>query len=144
MIEFVTRARIDRSIEDVFAYVSSPENLPHWNSAVRAVRRTSAGEDAVGSTYWMARDLPTGPAENELEITGHEPPRAFSIRTTSGPTPFVYRYTFSPSDGGTLVELHAAVELSGLAARLGPLAKRAIKSGVDDNLRTLKTILERV
>lgn len=144
MIEFVTRVRIDRTIEDVFAYVANPENFPHWNTAVRAVRRTSAGEDAVGSTYWMARDLPTGPAENELEITGHEPPSAFSIRTTSGPTPFVYRYTFSPRDRGTLVELHAAVELSGLAARLGPLAKRAIKSGVDDNLRILKTTLERV
>jgi len=82
----------------------------------------------------MIRLLPSGQAENELEITAYERPRGFAIRTSSGPTPFVYRYAFSPSDGGTLVELDAEVELPGVAALAGPLARRAVKRGVDDNL----------
>jgi hypothetical protein len=90
----------------------------------------------------MERDLPTGRAENELEITLHEPPGKFAIRTASGPTPFVYRYALSRSDGGTLLELDAEVELSGVAALAGPLARRAVKKGVDENFDTLKRVLE--
>ena len=38
--------------------------------------------------------------------------------------------------------LAAEVELEGPAALLGPLARRAVKKGVDDNFTTLKQILE--
>ena len=143
MIRFETSVRIERPVDEVFAYVSEPENFPRWNSAVRTVRKTSAGEDPVGSTYVMTRQLPGGQAENELEITVHERPREFAIRTLSGPTPFVYRYAFSPSDGGTLLELDAEVELPGTAALVAPLARRAVKRGVDDNFATLKDTLEK-
>jgi len=143
MIRFETSVRIERPVDEVFAYVSEPENFPRWNSAVRTVKKTSSGEAPVGSTYAMTRQLPSGQAENELEITAYERSREFAIRTLSGPTPFVYRYTFSSSDGGTLLQLDAEVELPGIAALAGPLARRAVKTGVDDNFATLKDALER-
>ena len=143
MIRFETSVRIERPVDEVFAYVSDPENFPRWNSAVQTVRKTSSGGDPVGSTYAMTRQLPGGQAENELEITAHERPQAFAIRTLSGPTPFIYRYAFSPTDGGTLLELDAEVELPGAAALVGPLARRAVKRGVDDNFTRLKHALER-
>jgi uncharacterized protein YndB with AHSA1/START domain len=143
VISFETSVQIERPIDEVFAYVSDPENFPRWNSAVRTVRKTSSGDEPVGSTYAMTRVLPTGRAENELEIAVYERPREFGIRTLSGPTPFVYRYTLSPRHGGTFVELDAEVELSGAPALVGPLARRAVKRGVDDNFATLKDVLER-
>ena len=142
MIRFQTSVRIARPAEEVFVYVSEPENFPFWNSAVQTVRKTSSGEEPVGATYAMIRRLPSGQAENALEITVCEHPREFAIRTLSGPTPFAYRYAFSPSDGGTLVELDGDVELPGVAALAGPLARRAVKRGVDDNFATLKRVLE--
>lgn len=143
MIRFQTSVRIERPIDEVFAYVSEPENFPRWNSAVRTVRKTSSGEHPVGATYSMTRQLPSGQAENDLEITAYERPREFAIRTLSGPTPFAYRYAFSPSDEGTLVELDAEVELPGAVALVEPLARRAVKRGVDDNFASLKDTLER-
>ena len=74
MIAFETNVRINRRIEEVFAYVSDPLNFPRWNSAVKAVRKTSVGEDGVASTYSMERELPTGRAINELEVVASEPP----------------------------------------------------------------------
>ena len=142
MITFETDVRIERPIEEVFAYVSDPLNFPRWNSAVEAVRKTSAGESDVGSTYLMERQLPTGRASNELEIVAHERPKAFAIRATSGPTPFVYRYRFSSESGGTVVQLDAEVELQGTAALLGKLARPAVKKGVDENFAALKELLE--
>jgi uncharacterized membrane protein len=143
VITFETDVHIERPIEEVFAYVSDPRNFPHWNSAVEAVRMTSAGENGAGATYSMDRHLPSGRAVNELEIVAHQPPRAFAIRTTSGPTPFVYFYRFSAEKAETVVQLNAEVELQGAAAFLPRLARHAVRSGVADNLARLKAILER-
>jgi uncharacterized protein YndB with AHSA1/START domain len=140
VIAFETDVRINRPIEDVFAYVCDPLNFPRWNSAVKAVRKTSVGEDGVASTYSMERELPTGRAINELEVVASEPPRRFAIRTTAGPTPFLYRYRFSAENGGTVVNFDAQLELESAADFLPQLARRLVKKG--DNLATLKQILE--
>ena len=124
MINLKTSVRIARPIDEVFAYVSDPTRFPAWNSAVRSVRQTS------GTTYEMERDLPTGRAHNELEIVTRYPPAEFAIRTTSGPTPFLYRYRFSEEPAGTLIEFDAEIQLPRLA---GPLIKR----GIEANLATL-------
>jgi uncharacterized protein YndB with AHSA1/START domain len=142
MIAFETDVRIDRRIEDVFAYLSDPLNFPRWNSAVRAVSKTSAGENGAASTYSIERELPSGRAANDLEVVASEPPREFAIRTTAGPTPFLYRYELSAENGETVLSLDAEVELPGAAAFLPRLARRLVKKGVNDNLATLKHILE--
>jgi ligand-binding SRPBCC domain-containing protein len=142
MITFETSTRINRPLEEVFAYVSEPRNLPRWNSAVQAVRRTSAGDSGVASTYLMERALSTGRAVNELEVVTREWPREFAIRTTGGPTPFRYRYGFSAENDETVVHLKAEIDLIGPATLVPQLARRAVKNGVDDNFATLKQILE--
>jgi uncharacterized protein YndB with AHSA1/START domain len=133
MINFDTSVRIARPVDDVFTFLADPTRFPVWNSAVTSVRRTSA------TTYTMRRELPTGGAENELEVVELAPPAVFAIRTTSGPTPFAYRYTLTGEPGATVVALDAEVEL-GL---LGPIAARAVRRGVDANLATLRDALER-
>jgi uncharacterized protein YndB with AHSA1/START domain len=142
-VNFDTRVRIRRPIEDVFDYLSDPANFPDWNSAVRAVRAISQTPKDVGSTYSMERELPGGRAENELEIVALDSPREFTIRTTSGPTPFRYRYQLRSENGETIVSLDAEVELEGAAAFTAPLARRAVRKGVDDNFAALKKLLER-
>jgi uncharacterized protein YndB with AHSA1/START domain len=141
-VHFETSVRIERPVEEVFDYVADPGNFPRWNSAVQSVRETAPGREGAETTYVMERDLPGGRAQNELEIVDWDRPAAFAIRTTSGPTPFTYRYRFSTEEGLTALELSAEVELSGIAGALGPLASRGVKRGVDSNLADLKRILE--
>ena len=124
MINLKTSVRIERPIEEAFAYVSDPLRFPAWNSAVRSVRQTSS------STFEMERDLPTGRAHNPLEIVVLDPPAEFVIRTTSGPTPFLYRYRFSEDGAGTRLGFEAEIQMPRLA---GPLIKR----GIEANLATL-------
>jgi uncharacterized membrane protein len=142
VIAFETNIRIDRPVEEVFAYVSEPLNFPDWNSGVETMRKTSAGEGGVVSRYVMERELPTGRATDELDVVASEPPRQFAIRAITGPTPFLYRYRFAAANGETTVHLDAEVELPGPASLLSQLARRAVKNGVDQNLATLKQILE--
>jgi carbon monoxide dehydrogenase subunit G len=141
-VNFKTSVRIERAVDEVFEYVADPRNFPRWNSAVQEVQQTSPGTDGAGATYSMVRELPGGRAENELEVLASLRPTEFDIRTTSGPTPFVYLYRFTDEGSTTLVELTAEVELGGLAGALGPLASRAVKRGVDSNFADLKRILE--
>jgi hypothetical protein len=68
MIAFETSVAVHGPLEDVFAYVSDPRNVPDWNSAVQAMLPTAPGSSTVGSTYSMQRRLPSGPATNQLEI----------------------------------------------------------------------------
>jgi carbon monoxide dehydrogenase subunit G len=123
VITFETSVRVERPIEDVFDFVSDPTRFPIWNSAVHAVHRTSGEAGRLGSTYSMERDLPIGQVENGLEVFAREHPSVFGIRTTSGPTPFVYRYRFACDGADTVVHLDASVELPGAAAVLGRLAR---------------------
>jgi uncharacterized protein YndB with AHSA1/START domain len=142
VITFETSVRIRRPIEEVFSYVADPLTFPRWNSAVEAVRKTSAAENGVASTYSIERALPSGHAVNELEVVASQRPREFAIRTTAGPTPFLYRYRFSAEEEETVVSLDAEVELPGAASLLPPIARRLVKNGVDANFATLKQILE--
>jgi hypothetical protein len=142
VISFETSVRIERPIEDVFAFVSDPLLFPRWNSAVQAVNNTSGVTGEVASTYSMRRELPTGQVENDLEVLVRERPSEFVIRTTSGPTPFLYHYGFASDGAGTVVHLQASVELPGVGGVLGPLAARGVKRGVDTNFAALKRALE--
>jgi carbon monoxide dehydrogenase subunit G len=141
-VNFETSIRIERPLQEVFDYASDPLTFPAWNSAVQSVAETSPGRDGVGATYVMHRQLPDGAAENELEVVERTAPTDFTIRTTSGPTPFTYRYSFSEEGGATSIALAAEVQLGGLAGALGPLASRAVKRGVEANFADLKRILE--
>jgi uncharacterized protein YndB with AHSA1/START domain len=131
-ISFTTTITIARPIDDVFARLADPAGFPAWNSAVERVQARGDGR------YVMHRRLPSGAAVNELEVIERIPPTAFRVRTTSGPTPFLYHYALEATHGGTLVTLRAEAEVPGPAV----LVKHAVKRGVDANLATLKSILE--
>ena len=142
-MNFETSVRIDRPMDQVFDYVSDPINFPRWNSAVQSVQRISAGDDGVGATYRMERELPGGRSENELEVLPVQRPTEFEIRTTSGADAVRLSLPRSRKMGATtVVELAAEVELGGIAGALGPLASRAVKRGVDSNFADLKRFLE--
>jgi uncharacterized membrane protein len=143
MIRFQTSIRIACPIKHVFSYVSDPCNLPTWNSAVRSVREATPDSDTrEGSMYVMERDLPIGRATNGLEVVTTRRSDEFTIRTTSGPTPFAYRFIFSSQEGATVVQLDAQVNLGVASLLLSPVLRHAVRNGVDDNLATLKAHLE--
>jgi uncharacterized membrane protein len=137
MIGVETRVEIERPIGEVFDYVSDPRNLPAWNSAVRSVRPLGT------RTYLMERDLPSGAAANEIEVIARVPQREFVFRTTSGTTPFAYRIRFTAIEPATVMELDVSASLGPVGDLLGPLARGMVKRGVDENLASLKALLER-
>jgi carbon monoxide dehydrogenase subunit G len=126
---------IDRSPEDVFAYLTDVSNLPKWQSGVHSARRE--GTEIHESRHMLGRELST-----TLEIEEEEPPRVFALRAVNSPVPFSVRHELEPSGGGTRLTVTGEGDaglLPGFAA--GIMARRAEKQFRKDFER-LKRLLE--
>ena len=144
---FETTITINRPAAEVFDVLADTEQTPLWYEAVVSAAKTSPGPVGRGSRYRLVRSLPGGLVENEVEITDYEPGRRVTLTSVSGPTPFRYRSTLEPAKRGagtsvTLVGDITTEGLPGVPAALAPLATRAFKHGMGQNLAALKRIVE--
>ncbi len=105
---------INRPIEEVFEYVSTPENDPTWVSASLRHERTSPGPIRVGMTTqedvkFLGRTL----RDTSWGVIEYEPPTVVAYRATSGlASGAVVRADVNPSraapDSRTLSKLSRA------------------------------------
>jgi carbon monoxide dehydrogenase subunit G len=126
---------IDRSPEDVYAFLTDVTNLPKWQSGVYSARRE--GSQIHESRHMLGRELRT-----TLEIDEEDPPRVFALRALDSPVPFTVRHELEPSGGGTRLTVTGEGDvgmLPGFAA--GIMARRAEKQFRKDFER-LKKLLE--
>jgi hypothetical protein len=132
---------IEKPIEEVFRFVAKGENGSLWNSAVKDVKKISEGPVNVGTKYRMMRELPSGRVEKTYQVVEYEENKNLSIKIISGPTPFLYRYSFKPAGYATELSLEAEVEKEGLVEVLGTKGRiapefvlaRFVKRGVEEN-----------
>ncbi|MEV6895989.1 SRPBCC family protein [Amycolatopsis sp. NPDC051372] len=142
---FELTMEIDTPPKEVFEFVADFTTMPQWYSAVQRVDRTG-DNTGIGTRYEVHRNLPGGPARNEVAITELTPEKEVTFTSLSGPTPFVYRYKVEPTRGKTQLTLEGTISgagLSGPAALLGPLAEKLFKRGMQDNLGALAEILQK-
>ena len=135
---------IERPIEEVFAYVSTPENDPTWVSVSIRNQRTSPGPMRVGLTIeedvkifgWTSRD--------SWEVTQYEPPTVIAYRATSGLLcGCVVRLRCEPVEGATRLTHAVEYEPRGIYYKtIAPLMLWASKQLIASMDRTLKDLLE--
>jgi hypothetical protein len=143
MATFVNTLTIARPIEDVFGFLADLENLPTWNHALVTTRRTSEGPLGVGSTFRQNRSLPA-PAEEYLHVTRFEAPSALGVAGDLGPFQAEIDYTLDTVAGGTRLTNRITLTAPRRALALAlPALTPTIKASVGDNLRVLRSLLER-
>ena len=130
----------------VFDRLARVEDTPQWYSAVQRVEHLSGPPAGLGSRYRFVRQLPSGQAVNEVEITEYERPAVFTLRSRSGPTPFTYRYLLAPNQqGGTRLRLEGDISGEGLSGPLSlfaPLASTLFERGMRSNMELFKRLVE--
>ena len=129
---------IERPPEDVYAFLSDPENLPRWQSEVLEVRRESDTRFREVRTFVGRR------IESTLEVTAAEPGREFSLRSASGPVRFSVRHLLEPAgEGRTRLRVVGETEGAGGLFKLGGrLLRRAAERRFHEDFARLKAILE--
>ena len=78
-------ALIDRSVDDVFAFVADQGNAVRWQSGLVEVRRITDGPIGVGTRHAFVRKLLGRKLEAHNEYVAYEPPRTVTFETVTGP-----------------------------------------------------------
>jgi uncharacterized protein YndB with AHSA1/START domain len=133
---------IERSVEDVFAYVSDQTNAVHWQAGLVEVRRLTDGPIGVGTRHTIVRTFMGRRLAVENEYIAFEPGRRIAFRTTSGPMPLEASYLVEAVADGTRVTSTIAMEASGFVSLAEPLIAAGLRREMDAAFRELKRVLE--
>jgi uncharacterized protein YndB with AHSA1/START domain len=142
MVDRSDSIRIDRPVEDVFAYVTDVTNDSAWHTDVLEARKTSEGPIGIG-TIWHTRFRPTmGISEGDMEVVSFEPNRMQVMRGQIGPMQPTLTYLFEPSDGGTKFTRRVQIKVSGMMKVMQPLIGMMLPKQNRGFLANLKRVLE--
>jgi carbon monoxide dehydrogenase subunit G len=124
---------IERTPEDVFAYLTDVSNVPAWQSGVKS----SALHDGrvEESRTLLGREMDT-----TLEIVEQEEPRLFTLRALNGPVRFTVRHELEAANGGTRLTVTAEGDVPGGWAT--GLVARKVEQQFRKDFERLKRILE--
>jgi uncharacterized membrane protein len=138
VLEFENTIRIDRPVEEVFAFLSDFENIPKWNYYVLEVRQLSEGSIGVGTTYHQVRKSD----QQDLRIIEFEPGHTVAVKTLPQSSPDL-EMRFTLYEEGSTTRVRDEWKLNtGRPAIFERLAGGRIKSAVAENLAKLKELLE--
>jgi carbon monoxide dehydrogenase subunit G len=137
-VKYEHEIEIERAPEDVYAFISNPENLPKWQEDVLDVRRESDTEFTEVRTFVGRR------VESTIEVTKAEPGREFAIRAGAGPVRFAVRHLLEPAgEGRTKLRILAESDSPGGVLKLGGrLLRGTVERRARADFERLKELLE--
>lgn len=133
---------INRSIDDVFAFVSNAENLPRWRATNLETKKTSEGPLAVGSTFKGRFTFLGRQFDGNLQITAYEPNQLYAVKMSEGPFPLETWYALQPTDTGTRLFFTMEGAPGGFFKLAEPLVVSLAKRTYEADLHNLKEMLE--
>ena len=135
---------INLPVEEIFAYISNFENLASWSGAVTSTRHISPEDKLVGSTVQCTISILGKCFDTTYEIVECVPSRYFTFKSISSVAPTLVCYQFEPVEGtGTNVIVDETINFTGgLLGIDEQMIARAIRHQVEEDLQTLKDLLE--
>ena len=141
-MQIVRSTTISRPADQVFTFVSTPENDPKWVPVSLRHEKTSPGPMQVGTrTEEHLRFMGRG-MRYVWEVTAYKPPHLLAYRTISGPMPVTLRLALEPAGSATRLTLGSEVALPGLLKLASPALQWVVARQFEGQLRTLKSLLE--
>jgi uncharacterized protein YndB with AHSA1/START domain len=130
-------------IEQVFAYVGSPEQWPQFETDFVDVKSVSADAKHAGSRYRFKRKMPGGIVEGQFELTNYVHNQSILMQCDwVGPLKPGGGYTLEAVPEGTRITMVERVEVRGPLKLLRPLLAVAFRSAGKTILRNLKHLVE--
>jgi uncharacterized membrane protein len=141
-VKFEHSVVINQPVEIVFAYVANLENLKQWQSGLIESKPVTSGPTGVGSKVAVVRQLLSQRLDGVAEVVAFEPNRVVSVRVTAGPMSVTASNTFEALGNTTRLTSVGELDIEGLLKIAGFLAAGGVKKQMEENLETLKKILE--
>ena len=142
MVKLEGSVVINRPIEEVFAFLTNPENSSQWQGSVLESKQTSEGPRGVGTTGQVVSQFLGRRIESTWEVTEYELNRKTTSKSTSGPVPYELSATLETVDEGTRVTLVGEYEIGGFFKLAEPLVARMGQRQADADFANLKDLVE--
>jgi ligand-binding SRPBCC domain-containing protein len=133
---------IQRPVEEVFAFVTNPENDSRWMMVAVSARKITPGRIGRGSRFQQVATFLGVPIRAVWEITEYEPHKKMSGHVVSGPGRMMGGYAFEPVPAGTQLRKFGEIELPGVFKIAGWWLGVLLQQVLERDLRNLKRLLE--
>ena len=143
VIDVVTHLDVERSADDVFAFVSDQLNAPRWQRGLHEVRRTTDGPIRVGSEHVFVRRFAGLRIESRNRFVEFEPGRYVAFEIPDGAMTGRASYSVEPIDAD---RCHVTSTMQFNVAKwirvAEPLLARVLKRDSRRDEQALKRLLE--
>lgn len=142
MARVQTSVVIERPVDEVFEFVTDPQNEALRGSLIVEQVKTSERPMGVGTRLRNTVKFLGRQFDTTFKITEHEVNKRSSVRTLSGPMPVTGCRIVELVEGGTRFTQITEGEVGGFFRLTEPLVIRAARRQYDTDLATLRDILE--
>jgi len=142
MINLEFGTLIDRPVKDVFDFVSNPNNMSKWNSAVVSIQQVTPGAVGVGTKFKTVGEAMGRKLEGEMEVKSFEPGAKCGFQLHAGPMEMNLTMSFKTVGTGTKLNLNVEGNPAGIFKLAEGAMTGQIKSLMEGNLERLKSVLE--
>ena len=133
---------IDRSPEEIFAFMMDFRSASRWRNMVRRMEVVGGGPVHEGSKMLMTMDVMGKTLELEAEVWRYEPPHRFGMRNTRQGITGIFEYVLEPNATGTLVTFTCDIRPHGLMWLTLPLLLPGNRQRYRDQLAALKRAID--
>lgn len=135
--------RIERPIDEVFAFIADPTNDPQWCPNVQSVEQIAGDGPGAGASYHVVHDPMGKPVDLRYDIVAYEPARRLVMRQDDHLGTFTTSYLLE-ADGGGATRLVQASQLrfKGFGRVIAPVIRLFVMKGNREQFARLKALLE--
>jgi carbon monoxide dehydrogenase subunit G len=141
-IRVATAVRIGRDADDVFTFIATPENLAHWDPAIRDVQRLDDGPLRQGSRLVVTAEEAGQRVRLETHVTEFEPGRLLGVAGTFRGIPLRLRWRLRPDGSGTELTTEAEADVGGFMALAGGMIRGMVEERLEAAQASVKESLE--
>lgn len=133
---------VERPRADVARYAMDWRNDREWIGALSDVRLVTGEPFGVGSQVARVASFLRKRIEYVNEVVELDPGARLVMRSVKAPFPMTVVYEFEDAGEGTRMRIRTHGDASGFYRVAGPMLSRAVRRGVERDLRRLKQVLE--
>ena len=142
MINLISSTLIERPVQQVFDFVSTPENDFQWQYGILATARLPKGNSLMGTFFRSIGHLMGRRNLGIFEVTEFEPNEKYSFKSLSGPVHSRTSYTLENASGRTRLNISVQASVPNFFHITEQLLWTTMKIQLEEDVAKLKTLLE--
>lgn len=141
MLKFSADLTINRPVEQVFSWLTNPDNQRKFDASSLEMEALTPGPWRSGMQFREVRNLGGRRTEVLSEITQFELNRLFVIRSKTGPD-WIGTWQFEPRNNTSYLHWTGQMTMQGIARLLEPLVGRQMKPQIERQFAALPALIE--